>query len=90
LKLNLILLGNWEKVYAARHELANYFLRCEDFRLADYFYESSLEISFKIRMDGRRREAEALYYMGLVCVRYGMNQTVACTLIIRIFFYQFN
>ena len=63
--------GNWEIVYSCRHQLANYFLQCEDFKLADYFYESALEISFNIRMDGRKREAEALYYMGLVCERHG-------------------
>ena len=58
-------------MYTARHKLAQYFLQCEDFRLSDYFFESALQISFKIRLDGRKKEAEGLYSMGLVCERRG-------------------
>lgn len=62
--------GDWETVYSCQHVLAVHFLNINDMWLSDYFFKSALDTSFKIRLDGRMREAEALYYMALVRERH--------------------
>ncbi|XP_078481534.1 LOW QUALITY PROTEIN: tetratricopeptide repeat protein 29-like [Ciona intestinalis] len=61
--------GKWEEVYAARHQLAQFFLSTGDQWLSDHFFKSALEFSLNIRLDGGRREAEANCNMGLAFER---------------------
>lgn len=62
-------LGKWDDVYACRHALAQYFLECGDLWLSDHFFETALDTSTNIKLDGRRRESEANCHMGLACER---------------------
>lgn len=64
-------LGKWDDVYACRHALARYFLQSGDFWLSDHFFQTALDVSLNIKLDGRRRESEAHCHMGLACERRG-------------------
>ena len=76
-------LGNWELVYSSQHKLAVHFLSIEDIWLSDYFFKSAMTTSLKIRVDGRRREADALYYMALARERHGRWRQVELYFIIK-------
>jgi len=69
--------GKWEEVYECRHRLAEYFLSTQDNWLSDHFFQSALDTSLKIRLDGRRREAEAHCNMGLADERNSNNKSAA-------------
>ncbi|CAK8684012.1 unnamed protein product [Clavelina lepadiformis] len=66
--------GKWEEVYSCRHKLAQYFLETGDGWLSDHFFKTALETSLNIRLDGRKREAEAHCNMGLSCERNGDHE----------------
>jgi len=74
-----MLAGKWEDVYACRHRLADYFLETGDHWLSDHFFKTALETSRNIRLDGRKREAEAHCNMGLVFERNGWLLKECCT-----------
>ena len=65
-------------VYSCYLTLANYFEQSEDTFLSNHFYKSCLETSTKIRGDGRRKEAEANFNMGLTFEKQG--DYIQCTL----------
>ncbi|XP_039264668.2 uncharacterized protein LOC120340468 [Styela clava] len=67
-------LGKWDDVYACRHALAQYFLECGDLWLSDHFFQTALQISLNIKLDGRRRESEAHCHMALACERRGEHE----------------
>lgn len=69
--------GKWEEVYECRHRLAEYFLATQDIWLSDHFFQSALDTSLKVRLDGRRREGEAHCNMGLADERNGDNRSAA-------------
>ena len=66
-------------VYSCYLTLANYFEQSEDTFLSNHFYKSCLETSTKIRGDGRRKEAEANFNMGLTFEKQG-DYIIQCTL----------
>eukprot|EP00112_Aurelia_sp_Birch-Aquarium-sp1_P023226 Seg6835.1 transcript_id=Seg6835.1/GoldUCD/mRNA.D3Y31 product="Tetratricopeptide repeat protein 29" protein_id=Seg6835.1/GoldUCD/D3Y31 len=57
--------GRTDQVYQSQLTLAEYFSAKEDTWLRDYFYHKCLETSQQIGGDGRRREAEAHYNLGI-------------------------
>lgn len=61
--------GQSEKVYQSYLTLARHFQEINDFWLSDYFFEASYTCTSEIRGDGRCREAEANWNLGLVCER---------------------
>lgn len=63
-------------VYSCYLTLANYFEQSEDTFLSNHFYKSCLETSTKIRGDGRRKEAEANFNMGLTFEKQGDYNTM--------------
>lgn len=58
--------GQSEKVYQEYLTLARHFQEMNDFWLSDYFFQASYSCTSEIRGDGRRREAEANWNLGLV------------------------
>ena len=54
-----------DQVFQSQLTLAEYFSGKEDTWLRDYFYNRCLETSQQIGGDGRRREAEAHYNLGI-------------------------
>lgn len=61
--------GQSEKVYHAYLTMATHFKELGDFWLSDYFFEASFSSTMDIRGDGRCKEAEANWNLGLVCER---------------------
>eukprot|EP00795_Rhopilema_esculentum_P000833 gene833-10575_t len=57
--------GRSDHVYQSQLTLAEYFSAKADGWLSDYFYYQCLETSLQIRGDGRRKEAEANYNLGV-------------------------
>lgn len=66
-----MLQDKWDEVHEARTHLAEFFLQTGDVWLSDYFFKSALDTSLDVRLDGRRREAEANCRMGLAYERKG-------------------
>jgi len=63
--------GKWKDVYENRVRLAEYFLTSGDRWLSDYLFETALNTSKNIKLDGRRREAEAYCNRALALERNG-------------------
>ena len=61
----MIFTGRSDHVYQCQLTLAEYFTSKNDAWLADYFYQKCLETSLQIRGDGRRKEAEANFNLGI-------------------------
>lgn len=64
----------WKDVYECRVRLAEYFLTSGDRWLSDHFFSTALDVSRNIRLDGRRREAEAHCNRALAYERNGSLQ----------------
>ena len=61
--------GHSDKIYDAQFSLSKFFEQLGNFRLAHHFYTASYNTSKQIRGDGRRKEAEANYYLGTAAER---------------------
>lgn len=58
-------------VYNSYLSLAKYFEQSDDTFLSNHFYKLCLETSVKVRGDGRRKEAEANFSMGVAYEKQG-------------------
>ncbi|KAK6291626.1 hypothetical protein J4Q44_G00374100 [Coregonus suidteri] len=63
--------GEWSTVYDKRVFLAQYFREPEDSWLSCHFYQTSLTSARRVKIDGGRKEAEALANMGQVYMEQG-------------------
>jgi hypothetical protein len=60
-------------VYSCYLTLATYFEQSGDVSFSNHFYKLCLEASVKVRGDGRRKEAEANFNMGVTYEKQGLN-----------------
>lgn len=58
-------------VYNSYLTLATYFEQSGDISISNHFYKLCLDTSVKIRGDGRRRESEANFNMGIAHEKQG-------------------
>ncbi|XP_031647474.1 tetratricopeptide repeat protein 29 isoform X2 [Oncorhynchus kisutch] len=63
--------GAWSAVYDQQVFLAQYFREPEDRWLSCHFYQTSLNSARRVKIDGGRKEAEALANMGQVYMEQG-------------------
>ena len=59
-------------VYGCYLTLATYFEQSGDISFSNHFYKLCLEASMKVRGDGRRKEAEANFNMGVAYEKQGL------------------
>lgn len=64
-------LGKMDVVYSCYLTLATYFEELGDVSFSNHFYQLCMGTSVKVRGDGRRKEAEANYNMGVSYKRQG-------------------
>ena len=60
-------------VYSCYLTLATYFEESGDISFSNHFYKQCLEASVKVRGDGRKKEAEANFNMGVAYEKQGMT-----------------
>ncbi|XP_028397486.1 tetratricopeptide repeat protein 29-like [Dendronephthya gigantea] len=63
--------GKMDAVYSCYLKLATYFEKHDDISFSNHFYKLCLEASIKVRGDGRRKEAEANFNMGVAFEKQG-------------------
>ena len=61
-----------DAVYSCYLKLATYFEKSGDISFSNHFYKLCLEASVKVRGDGRRKEAEANFNMGVAYEKKGL------------------
>ena len=65
--------GKMDVVYSSYLTLATYFEQFGDILFSNHFYKQCIEASVKVRGDGRRKEAEANFNMGVTYEKQGLN-----------------
>lgn len=68
----ITILGKMDAVYSCYLKLATYFEKSGDISFSNHFYKLCLEASVKVRGDGRRKEAEANFNMGVAYEKKGL------------------
>ena len=73
LTIAILLAGKMDLVYSCYLTLATYFEESGDISFSNHFYKQCLEASVKVRGDGRKKEGEANFNMGVAYEKQGIT-----------------